>query len=177
MDDELDEFLAHFGVKGMKWGVRNASGISSRTNREARKDAKEFTAAKMFYGEGAGTRRKLINNTVAAKSKKDPRYKEAFDSHVSGTDMSKRASSARSERKRKDVVNTTKKTARGVGHVLRGNSQYASLAAVAVAGAGAVAWKNGGDKIVKKYGGMAVKTIKNEIDIAKTRKFLKDMGL
>lgn len=35
--------LMHYGVKGMKWGVR----------RRARRDAKEFTQAKMYYGEGA----------------------------------------------------------------------------------------------------------------------------
>ena len=44
MDVVVDEFLAHYGVKGMKWGVRRA----------ARKDANEFAAAKMYYGKGAG---------------------------------------------------------------------------------------------------------------------------
>ena len=38
MDARVDEFLAHYGVKGMKWGVRRA----------ARKDANEFAAAKMY---------------------------------------------------------------------------------------------------------------------------------
>lgn len=56
--------LMHYGVKGMKWGVR--------------RDAKEFTQAKMHYGEGAGNRRKLIKATVKARSK-DPFYKSEFD--------------------------------------------------------------------------------------------------
>lgn len=56
--------LMDYGVKGMKWGVR----------RRARRDAKEYTQAKMYYGEGAGNRRKLIKATVKARSK-DPFYK------------------------------------------------------------------------------------------------------
>lgn len=36
--------LYHHGVKGMKWGVR-------KQRRQAKKDAKEYARAKMFYGE------------------------------------------------------------------------------------------------------------------------------
>jgi hypothetical protein len=66
-----EEELAHFGVKGMHWGQRNSEipGVSRSTSRDAAKDAKEFARAKAFYGEGAGTRRKLIRGTVEGKSK------------------------------------------------------------------------------------------------------------
>lgn len=48
MSIELE--LAHYGVKGMRWGVRNSrpEGVSRSTNRAAKKDAKEFTRAKMY---------------------------------------------------------------------------------------------------------------------------------
>ena len=130
-----DPYLSHYGVKGMKWGVRHdrPEGVSRRTSREAQKDAKEFTRAKMFYGDGAGTRRKLIKATVNAKSK-DPNYKKAFDYYVDNTDMAKRAEQARSERKRKNVASSTKKTARGIVNVATGN---ASRAGATVAGAAA----------------------------------------
>lgn len=95
--------LMHYGVKGMKWGVR----------RRARRDAKEFTQAKMYYGEGAGNRRKLIKATVKARSK-DPFYKSEFD-------MSKRASQARRQRGRKNARNSAGKTVRGVGNIATGN--------------------------------------------------------
>ena len=36
-----EEVLEHFGVKGQKWGIRNAE-------HHAKKDAKEFAAAKSF---------------------------------------------------------------------------------------------------------------------------------
>lgn len=102
--------LMHHGVKGMKWGVR----------RRARRDAKEFTQAKMYYGEGAGNRRKLIKATVKARSK-DPFYKSEFDKAVSSTDMSKRASQARRQRGRKNARNSAGKTVRGVGNIATGN--------------------------------------------------------
>lgn len=102
--------LMHYGVKGMKWGVR----------RRARRDAKEYTQAKMYYGEGAGNRRKLIKATVKARSK-DPFYKSEFDKAVANTDMSKRASQARRQRGRKNARNSAGKTVRGVGNIASGN--------------------------------------------------------
>jgi len=146
-----DTFLAHYGVKGMRWGHRKADrpdGVSARTSREAKKDANEFTRAKMFYGEGAGTRRKLIKATVEAKSAKDASYKKAFDHHVNNTDMSKRASQARGERRRKNTANSTRKTARGVGHILNGNNQYANATAALAVGGVMYAHKTGIDRAV-----------------------------
>ena len=58
---EIGQIVNHFGIKGMKWGVR-------KTKSEARKDAHEYARAKMFYGEGAGIRRKKI------KARVDTRY-------------------------------------------------------------------------------------------------------
>lgn len=47
MSIELE--LSHYGVKGMRWGVRNSrpEGVSRSTNRAAKKDAKEFTRIKI----------------------------------------------------------------------------------------------------------------------------------
>lgn len=99
----------------MKWGVR----------RKAKKDAKEYTKAKSFYGEGAGTRRKLIKQKVEYNSKNIPGYKEAFDHYVKNTDMSKRANQAVRERKVKDAKNSAGKAVRGVGNILAGRMQFA----------------------------------------------------
>lgn len=179
MTQTAEDFeLFHYGVKGMKWGrsKTGSDGISRKTNREAKRDAAEFTKAKMFYGEGAGTRRKLIKNTVEAKSKKDPKYKEAFDKHAADTDMSKRAEQARSTRKRTDVVNSGKKTAKGVVHVVRGNKQYANIAAITLATGATVAWKAGGDKLVKKHGPKLMNDIKNEANLVRTKRMMRDMG-
>jgi hypothetical protein len=128
--------LEHFGVKGMHWGVRNqrtASGISSRsTDRAAMKDASEFARAKMFFGEGAGTRRKLIKATVEAKSKADPEYKKAFDFHTALQDLSTHASKARSERSRTDKAKKAKQAGGAVARRLTG--EFGTTAAFVSAG-------------------------------------------
>ena len=111
--EEVDDFLEHFGIKGMHWGQRKAErgGISRTIDRQAQKDAKEFSRAKMFYGEGAGTRRKLINKSVEARKSHDSSYAKAFDRHLSKQDLSKHASKAVSERSRKDKTKAVKQTA------------------------------------------------------------------
>lgn len=107
--------MSHTGIKGMKWGVR----------RKAKKDAKEYTKAKSFYGEGAGTRRKLIKQKVEYNSKHIPDYKKAFDYYVKNTNMRKRADQAVHERKVKNAKNKTAKTVRGVGNIIAGRIRYA----------------------------------------------------
>lgn len=126
--------LAHFGVKGMRWGVRNSrpEGVSRSTNRAAKKDAKEFTRAKMYYGEGAGNRRKLIKAKVNQRSK-DPSYKKAFDHHVANTDWEKRGKEARSKRARANVAKGTGKAARGAKNVALGNYRNVGVGILATA--------------------------------------------
>lgn len=173
MADNVDDFLAHYGVKGMHWGQRKASipGVSAKTSREARKDANEFAKAKMFYGEGAGTRRKLIKAKVEAKAAKDPSYKKAFDHHLSNQDMGKRASQARGERARKDTAKTTAKTARGVKNLILGTGAPVTLGALAVYGA----YKNPTIRAAATKAGKATySTIKDSGLIDKGASFVKN---
>lgn len=156
-EDEIghSDVLIHYGVLGMKWGVRKDKTPRS-TKRQAKKDAKEYARAKMFYGEGAGTRRKHINATVNQRSK-DKKYKAEFDKQLSKQDMGKHASKARAERKRKDVRKSAGKTARGLVNASVGNVARASASAIALYG---VAKATGADKVVANYAKTAVKNIK-----------------
>jgi hypothetical protein len=135
------EELLHFGVKGMRWGVRR-----SRTERAAAKDAKEFARAKMFYGEGAGTRRKLIREKVNSRKKADSAYAKAFDEAFANQDLGKHGDKARRERSRKDTTTKTKQRAGYLARMVTGEmGTQAAFTAVAVAGVAFLASPKGRD--------------------------------
>ena len=165
--------LSHHGVKGMKWGKWNAetaarrSGKASfKTKRMAKKDAKEFSQAKMYYGEGAGTRRKLIKNQVEQRRKDRPGYSEEFDKRMENTDWDKTVKTAKSQRFRNTAVQTTKKTARGTVHALNGNPMYASAAALTLVGGYTALKKTGMDKVLVKRGKDAVGQVRSNAKLA-----------
>lgn len=165
--------LYHHGIKGQKWGVRRFQnpdgsytkaglnrrndGVPRSTERTAKKDAKEYARAKMYYGEGAGTRRKLINNTIKERSK-DPAYKERLDYYISKQNMADHAAKARSERHRNDVKNAVSKTGRGLLNAATGNIGRASAGAAALYMA---AHYTGLDRKVAEYGRQTINNIPN----------------
>ena len=148
-----EQYLQHYGVKGMKWGVR----------RKARKDAKEYARAKMFYGEGAGNRRKLINATVKERSK-DLRYKEEFDRQLAKQDMSKHASAAKRERAVRSARKSTAKTARGLVNASLGNIGKASAAAASIYMLGRV---TGVNEKIAEYANIKIKNWKIYADMVR----------
>lgn len=156
MNQPLDkdiQFLEHFGVKGQRWGVRkSSSGVHPKTDRDAAKDAKEFARAKLYYGTGAGTRRKLIKATVESKSKQNPDYAKAFDHHLAKQDLGQHASKAQSERKRTDRKDTTKKAAGLAARKFTGEmGTKAAFTAVILGGAAFAASPRGQAMMNKSY--------------------------
>ena len=150
-----EDYLAHHGILGQKWGVRryqNADGtrteagkarysqpIDKKTVKMAKNDAKEYARAQMSIGEGSGNRRKLIKSKVAERSK-DPVYKEEFDRQLALQDMAKHADAARRERNMKDAQVQAKRILRTAGSVA------VSAATIAV-----FAHNTGLDKMIMKY--------------------------
>lgn len=176
----LDEnLLEHHGVKGMHWGTRKTDypGASARTNHHAHKDAKEFARAKMFFGQGAGTRRKLISAQVEAKKSRDPSYAKAFDHHLARQDMSSHAAKARSERSSKDRRNVAKKTGGAVARHLTGEMGTAA-ALVGVAAIG-VAYSRSpqGQAMMKSSMSKTSTFMANQQNKRTVSKLLKDAGL
>lgn len=162
-----DDYLEHFGVKGMKWGVR----------REARRDAKELARAKMYYGEGAGVRRRNINAIVKQKSK-DPTYKAEYEKAYAKQDLSK---ARRSAQRQRTVTDKTKGFRQGAGNVGRAITREATQAvgfAAATAASSAIGYAIKNPKETKAFIQNAGRMASAEVKIGATigKAFLRNHG-
>ena len=167
LNDYYMDYLEHFGVKGMKWGVR----------REARRDAKESARAKMYYGEGAGVRRRNINAIVKQKSK-DPTYKAEYEKAYAKQDLSK---ARRSAQRQRTVTDKTKGFRQGAGRVGRAITREATAAvgfAAATAASAAIGYAIKNPKETKAFVQNAGRMASSEIKIGATigRAFLRNHG-
>lgn len=139
---DVEVFLSHFGIKGQKWGVRRnrTPGVGSKVDKDAAKDAHEFARAKSFFGEGAGTRRKLIKSKVEYKSKNVPGYKQAFDNHSTRQNLSTHADKAVRERSRTDRRTRNKQRRGAIARRVTG--EMGTQAAFVALTAGGLAFAN-----------------------------------
>lgn len=169
--------LYHFGVKGMKWGVRRSE---RKTRKQARKDAQETARSKMYYGEGAGVSRRNINAVTRQRSK-DPTYKKAFDEEYSKQDMGKARRDAERQRKRTDRTEPIKTgVSRGVKKAVRAGTKAVTFAATTAAGAAASYYISHPDEakaMVNKIASKASSTINKARNVARGAQFLRKMGL
>jgi len=120
--------------------------MSSNVSKQARRDAQEYARAQMFYGEGAGIRRKLITNSVASKVERISGYHEAFTKELERQDMAEHAAAARKERRRRDASDSLQKNAKSLA---TGNYANVNIVLLTVVGIGYVAHQTGYD--VKVY--------------------------
>lgn len=92
--------LYHHGILGQKWGIRryqNPDGsltdegkirYKQEVRKMAQKDAQRYSDAKAAYGEGAGTRRKLLDKEINEK-KRNKEYAKAYEEAQKRVDIAK----------------------------------------------------------------------------------------
>lgn len=125
--------------------------------REAIRDADEYAMAKMFYGEGAGVRRRLINQTVQFKMANIPGYDVIFQKELAKQDFAELSRKARKERRRLDTIGAVNKNGRAI---IRGDYRSLSLPLFVLAGAGYLAHEAGYDKKALEFGEQEYKKAK-----------------
>ena len=150
-------YLCHYGILGMKWGQRSTQSRNERhTARLASKDAKRFADAKMFYGETAGTKRKLLNAELNKKKARMPGYEDAFNKALEEVDYARSAKKAVTKRRTIDTAYRTRVTIKKVLGI---------TGPIAVAAASVLYAKNKAvvDNFVASKASMAFNAVKNII--------------
>jgi hypothetical protein len=129
-------------------------------------DAKRWAAAEMFYGEGAGTRRKLLTAELGERFD-DPLYNELFNNAYEALDMNKFAELAIKERK---AIDRAAKTGKNFRALKSGNLSNLSTGVFIIAGVAYVAHQTGYDKIIWAETQKAYKKAKIEVKIWKAKR-------
>lgn len=114
-------------------------------NKQATKDAFEYAAAQMFYGEGAGTRRKLIKAQVEHRIATLPGYEDVFLNKLTAQDMAWHAEKANQVRKN---IDRTKKIERNVRGLTTGNKQALTTGVAVLVTVAYYAHETGYDKVM-----------------------------
>lgn len=137
------------------------------TLREARRDAKEYARAQMFYGEGAGTRRKLITASVESKAERNQTYARAFRTALQSQDMADHAKKAARERNLKDKTVAIKKNTNAI---LSGNYKNVQSTILILIIAGYVAHQTGLDQKILDKSKVVLADVKVRIKKYKDRR-------
>lgn len=133
----------------------------------AAKDAAEWARAEMFFGEGAGTRRKLLWAEIATKVKKIPGYSEDFESAYESQNLAEHAIKAAKERQSIDRMNMVRKNTRAI---VRGDRRSLSTGLAIVAAIGYFAHQTGYDKVLLEKGKKYYRKLKTDRAIRKIQR-------
>lgn len=131
---------------------------NKKLKKMAAEDARQWAYAEMFFGEGAGTRRKLLSATIAAKVERISGYHELFQKEYAKQDFSALAIRAAKERRRIDGSHFIK---RNLGALARGDRRGMSNGFAAAVIVASVAHTTGYDKKVIEFAKDEYRDVKN----------------
>ena len=133
----------------------------------AAKDAAEWARAEMFFGEGAGTRRKLLEAEIAHKIENISEYHEAFKRAYANQNMAEHAIKAAKERKN---IDRAAKVSKNVNALIRGDRRSLSTGVFIIFAIGYVAHQTGYDQKAYDEGKKYYRKLKKEIAIRKMQR-------
>lgn len=132
----------------------------------AQQDANEWGLAEMFFGEGAGTKRKLIGAAIDQKMHDIPGYAEAFNDATEQLNQLEMAEKAVALRKRIDRGNAVKKN---FNAIRTGRLHQLSTGVYVVGGLVYVAHATGYDKKIEAKAKTLYKKAKTEVKFRKAK--------
>lgn len=132
----------------------------------AQQDAEEWGLAEMFFGEGAGTRRKLVGAKVSQRAVDIPGYAEAFDEALAKVNQIEMAEKALSLRRRLDRGSSVKKN---LNAIKSGKLQNLSTSVFVVGGLIYVAHTTGYDKKIEAKAKKLYKDLKSDAKYYKAK--------
>lgn len=138
----------------------------NKIDKMAQSDAARWAAAEMFFGDGAGTRRKLLWAEINKKLSSVPQYKEAFEQAYQSQDFAQHAINAERERRR---IDRAAAAGRNIRALKNGNIQGLTTGVFVVAGAVYVAHATGYDQKIKAEAQRLYKKARIEVRYRKAR--------
>lgn len=141
-------------------------------NKLAAKDAFKWARAEMFFGEGAGTRRKLLSAEIDQKMIKlaDTDYADLFNLAYEKQNFADHAIKAAKERKKLDHSKFIKRNVRGL---LTGNRQSLTTGVIIISGLVWVAKETGMDEEIKFYVKSKYRKTKHWVKVKRTEQKLR----
>lgn len=139
--------------------------FDKKISKLAKNDAERWLSAEMAYGEGAGTRRKLLGAEID-QNMNFPGYIEAFDAAYNALDKNVFAKKAIKERK---ALDRGLKTSKNIRAIKSGNVRGLSTGLYVVAIGAIVAHQTGYDKKIEAEAKKLYKKAKTEVKFRKAR--------
>lgn len=142
--------------------------------KEAQRDAERMLAAEMAYGEGAGTRRKLLNAEINQKlvDNASTEYADLLNLAYEHLDQNKFAKAAIKERKNLDRAAKAGKNMRALKS---GKLNNLSTGVFIVVGGAYIAHATGYDKVIKAEVKKGAKLLKDEWTVRKEGRRIRKM--
>jgi hypothetical protein len=132
----------------------------------AQQDAHQWARAEMFFGEGAGTQRKLLWAEINKKLSTIPEYKDAFDKAYISQDFAEHAIAAARTRQKLDRV---AKAGQNLRALKSGNLNNLTTGVAVIVGAVYLAHATGADKVIEAEAKRLYKKAKVEYKFQKAR--------